>query len=128
VGPNEERVYGWNLLVGQSTFQGVPVTVQLQGSVSYLDGNGPFGGFITLVAADGSQLAMLLNGEATKDQITTFSGSLDFIGASGQFADIAAQGAFSGSRSADVGAPVLADLDLVVSGSPTDSASPRANQ
>lgn len=114
VGPDDRRVFGWNLLTGPATFQGEPVEVRLQGSVEYLDGNGPFGGFLRIVAADGSQIALQLNGQATKTDITTFDGRMDFIGASGRYADLIAGGTFTGTREAEVGAPVKAQVDLTV--------------
>lgn len=114
VGPDGRRVFGWNLLTGPATFQGEPVQVRLQGSVEYLDGNGPFGGFLRIVAEDGSQIALQLNGQATKADITTFDGRMDFIGASGRYADLVAGGTFSGTREAEVGAPVKATVDLTV--------------
>ena len=114
VGPDERRVFGWNLLTGPGTFQGEPVEVRLQGSVEYLDGNGPFGGFLRIVAQDGSQIALQLNGQATKTDITTFDGRMDFIGASGRYADLIAGGTFTGTRDAEVGAPVKAQVDLTV--------------
>lgn len=112
VGPDGRRVFGWNLLTGPGTFQGEPVEVRLQGSVEYLDGNGPFGGFLRIVAEDGSQIALQLNGQATKTDITTFDGRMDFIGASGRYADLIAAGTFTGTREAEVGAPVKAQVDL----------------
>lgn len=112
VGPDGRRVFGWNLLTGPATFQGEPVEVRLQGSVEYLDGNGPFGGFLRIVADDGSQIALQLNGQATKTDITNFDGRMDFIGASGRYANLIAAGTFTGIREAEVGAPVEAQLDL----------------
>lgn len=114
VGPDERRVFGWNLLTGSGTFQGEPVQVRLQGSVEYLDGNGPFGGFLRIVAQDGSQIALQLNGQATKTDLTTFDGRMDFIGASGRYADLIAGGTFTGTREAEVGAPVKAQVDLTI--------------
>lgn len=122
IGPDDERVFGWNLLVGPSTFQGEPVEVRLQGSVEYVNGSGPFGGFLRIVAEDGSQLALQVNGQATKTEATTFDGRMDFIGASGRYADLIAAGRFTGSRQAQVGSPVVVELELTV-----DSLDPVAN-
>jgi len=114
VGPDASQVFGWNLLTGTGTFLGEPVEVRLQGSVEYLNGNGPFGGFLRIVAQDGSQIALQLNGQATRTDITTFDGQMEFIGASGRFADLVAGGTFTGTRQAEVGAPVEAQVDLTV--------------
>lgn len=114
IGADGERVFGWNLLVGPSTFQGEPVQVRLQGSVEYVNGSGPFGGFLRIVAEDGSQLALQVNGQATKTEATTFDGRMDFIGASGRYADLIAAGRFTGTRQDQVGSPVVVELDLTV--------------
>lgn len=115
VGPDGRRVFGWNLLTGPATFRSEPVEVRLQGSVEYLDGNGPFGGFLRIVAEDGSQIALQLNGQASKSNTTTtFDGRMDFIGASGRYANLIAGGTFTGTRDAEVGAPVKAQVDLTV--------------
>lgn len=115
VGSDDRRVFGWNLLTGSATFLGEPVQVRLQGSVEYLDGTGPFGGFLRIVAADGSQVALVVNGQAlASDTGTTFDGRMEFLGASGQYADVVTAGRFVGSREAALGAPVEVSLQLLV--------------
>lgn len=115
VGPNNQRVFGWNLLTGDATFLGDPVQVRLQGSVEYVNGSGPFGGFLRLVAEDGSQVALVVSGQATSGvQGTEFDGRMEFIGASGAYADVITAGRFVGTRSADLGSPVEVRLELLV--------------
>jgi hypothetical protein len=71
VGPSNQRVVGWNRLEGRSTFLGVPVAVKLLGAVEYTRGSGPFDGYVSFTAADGSQLVMYLDGQATGEQEST---------------------------------------------------------
>lgn len=117
MGPNEEQLFGWNLLVGTGTFQGVPVDVRLQGAVNYTNGNGPFGDFLQLIAADGSRIAFSLQGQATQTDISQLDGELKFIGATGAFAGLSGNGSFRATRSAEVGAPVEATITMNLSGS-----------
>lgn len=114
LGPDGRRVFGWNLLTGASSFLGQPVQVRLQGSVEYVDGNGPFDGFLRIVAQDGSELAFYVDGQATAGDPTELPGRLDFIGASGQYAAMVAAGQFEGTREASVGAPVVTRISLIV--------------
>lgn len=119
VGPDNSRVFGWNLLTGPGTLFGQPVDVRLQGSVEYTGGNGPFDGFLRLVAADGSEISLYVDGQATRQPAdeggaTEFYGRMNFIGASGSFAGYVAAGDFTGTRAAELGAPVQASLDLYV--------------
>lgn len=88
--------------------------VRLQGSVEYTDGNGPFDGFLRIVADDGSELAFYMDGQATAGDPTLLPARLDFIGASGQYAQMVAAGQFRGTREAAVGAPVVAQIDLTL--------------
>ena len=114
LGPDGRRVFGWNLLVGDSSFLGQPVQVRLQGSVEYLDGNGPFDGFLRIVAQDGSELAFYVDGQATAGDPTELPARLDFIGATGSYAAMVAAGQFEGTREAAVGAPVVTRISLIV--------------
>lgn len=121
VGPDDSRVFGWNLLTGTGTFRGEQVEVRLQGSVEYSNGSGPFEGFLRIVAADESQLAFRLDGQATAGSPTQLPGRMYFIGASGRYAAMVASGKFDGTRDAEVGAPVVTTLDLIVD---TDGVAP----
>jgi hypothetical protein len=115
VGPDGRRVFGWNLLTGESSFLGDTVQVRLQGSVEYLDGSGPFGGFLRIVAEDSSQVALEVNGQATSGPDgTDFDGRMGFLGASGRYSDVITAGRFTGVRSAELGSPVEVTLDLLV--------------
>lgn len=118
VGPGTPKVYGWNLLQGTGTLQGVPVNVTLQGSVNYVGGAGPFEGFVTLAAADGSgTLALRLDGNAAPaadGSATALDGRLDYIGGTGSYLNVVAGGMFHASRKSGVGSPVETSLELTV--------------
>lgn len=117
VGPGTPKVYGWNLLKGTGTFLGMPVTVTLQGSVNYINGAGPFEGFVTIAATDGGTIALRLDGNAAPapdGSSTALDGRLEFIGAAGSFQNMVAGGMFHANRNSAVGAPVEAALELTV--------------
>lgn len=117
VGPGTPKVYGWNLLKGTGMLQGAPVSVTLQGSVSYTGGAGPFEGFVTIAATDGSTLALRLDGNAapaSDGSATALDGRLDYIGGTGSYENLVAGGMFHASRKSAVGAPVETSLELTV--------------
>lgn len=115
VGPAGQRVVGWNRLEGRSTFLGVPVAVKLLGAVEYTGGSGPFDGYVSFTAADGSQLVMYLDGQASREgESTDLFGRLEFVGATGKWRGAVAAGEFRGSRANKVGAPIAATFSLVV--------------
>ena len=115
VGPTGQRVVGWNRLEGRSTFLGVPVAVKLLGAVEYTGGSGPFDGYVSFTAADGSQLVMYLDGQASREgESTDLFGRLEFVGATGKWRGAVAAGEFRGIRANKVGAPITATFSLVV--------------
>jgi hypothetical protein len=116
VGSAANKTYGWNDLVGTATVDGQPVQVDLQGSVDYTDGSGPFGQFVTFTFADGSILATRMVGQATKatDGTTAFEGTMGVIGGTGKYATATGSGMFTGSRSGTLGAPVHASFALTL--------------
>lgn len=128
VGPGTPKVYGWNLLQGTGTLQGVPVNVTLQGSVNYVGGAGPFEGFVTLSAADGSgTLALRLDGNAAPaadGSATALDGRLDYIGGTGSYLNVVAGGMFHASRKSGVGSPVETSLELTVEADGAAAAAP----
>lgn len=113
-GPDGRRVFGWNLLTGRSTFLSDPVEVRLQGSVEYTDGSGPFDGFLRIIAEDGSELDLYVDGQSTAGDPTDLTGRMDFIGATGRYADMVAVGDFVATRDAAVGSPVKTELVLTI--------------
>lgn len=118
VGANNEKTYGWNDLVGTATVAGQPVAVDLQGTVDYVKGSGPFGEFVTFTFADGSVLATRMQGAAAAatDGSTTFAATMSVIGGTGTYANATGSGVFTGSRTGDLGAPVRAEFSLTLAG------------
>ena len=118
VGASNEKTYGWNDLVGTATVAGQPVVVDLQGTVDYVKGSGPFGEFVTLTFADGSVLATRMQGTATAatDGSTTFAATMSVIGGTGTYANATGSGVFTGSRTGELGAPVQVKFALTLAG------------
>lgn len=132
VGPDNSQVFGWNLLVGTGKFLNEDVEIRLQGSVDYVNGSGAFGGFMRLVATDGSEVAMNLEGTAVRATAsegadpnallpTDLKGTLTFIGASGRYANLEVNGDYLATRGGEVGAPVTSTMNLRVRGQVTSS-------
>ena len=104
-------VYGWNHLTGTTRWGKRSATMDFLGDVDYIDGTGPFGGFVTITHRNGTQLAWRVSGEAvsppepgTKD--ATFTGTIRVIGGSGRFAGATGVGTMTGSRSSSLGGAV----------------------
>lgn len=118
VGASSEKTYGWNDLVGTATVDGQPVAVDLQGTVDYTKGSGPFGEFVTFTFADGSVLATRMQGAATAnaDGSTAFAATMSVIGGTGTYANAAGSGVFTGSRTGELGAPVQVKFALTLAG------------
>ena len=124
-------IYGWNHLEGTgrvepegfATLLGPagPVTVDMLGQVAYVDGSGPFDGFITFGFADGSTLAVSMQGRAraaTDTSDASFRADLVVLGGTGRLAGASGTGRFDGSRTAVLGSPVEATLRLAVTTAP----------
>jgi hypothetical protein len=104
-------VYGWNDLRGRTKWGKRSARVKFLGSVDYIDGSGPFGGFVTITRTDGTKLALQVAGEATSPpgpgtKDTTFSGPVQVIGGTGKFAGATGSGTMTGSRTAALGGAV----------------------
>lgn len=114
-----DKTYGWNHLAGKTRWGSRSAHVDFLGSVNYVDGSGPFGGFITVTRSNGTKLAFSVDGLAmsgptagTSD--TRFSGTLAVIGGSGPYTDATGIGSMSGYRKAALGSPVTLTFDLRV--------------
>jgi len=109
VSPNGRRVYGFNLLVGRDESGSNPIDVEMLGNVNYLKGNGPFFGFITFTAEDGSSLGVQMNGKAKvlpNGTDTRVFAPFKVIGGTGKWLHAEGKGTFTGLRTAAVGADV----------------------
>lgn len=118
VGPEEERTYGWNKLVGPTSTQIGEFEVEMLGNVDYLQGNGTFFGFLTYTAPSGDSFGMRMTGTATVDPegVSALSAGLSVIGGTGVYANVTGEGTFEGSRQAVVGAPIEIDVKLALEG------------
>jgi hypothetical protein len=111
------RTAGWNHLTGASTLGGAPIDVEMLANVSYVNGSGPFFGFLHITRGDGSILTMQMNGQAVKNAATgdtTFSADLDVVGGTDTYNNATGHGRFTGSRSAALGGPVHIDVEAEV--------------
>ena len=111
--------YGWNHLVAGTTWAGQDATVDFLGDVSYVNGTGPFNGYITVTRADGAKLGLRVTGSAlslatagTAD--ARFSGNVTVLGGDGAYAGATGIGTMSGSRQAALGSPVSMTFRLTV--------------
>ncbi|CAB5026696.1 MAG: hypothetical protein F2881_10565 [Actinobacteria bacterium] len=106
VGPDNQIAYGWNDLDGPTTFEGQPATVEFQGSIWFVNGSGPFSGFVTITLEDGSSLGTNVAGEASLDpttKATSFSGRITVIGGTGAYVNSSGAGSWTGLREGAVG-------------------------
>ena len=113
------KTYGWNALTGASSLDDQPVDVEMLASVDYVDGSGPFFGFLTFTFADGSTLGFTMQGSAHLDPAadeTTFASTLAVIGGTGTYAATTGSGVFIGKRTAELGGDVAATFDLGLHG------------
>jgi hypothetical protein len=118
-GADGSKTYGWNRLVGTSTLNGQSVSVDMQASVQYTAGNGPFFGFVTFTFADGSTLGVSMQGQtaAKPDSAdASFTSTLGVIGGTGTYAKATGSGMFTGTRQAQLGGQVSATFDLDLGG------------
>lgn len=111
--------YGWNDLRGPTRWGSRAANLRFQGSVDYVDGTGPFGGFVTVTRSDGTRLALSVVGYATvpsgaKPAKTRFRGSVTVIGGSGPYAKARGTGTVSGFRKATLGSPVKLTFAVTV--------------
>ncbi len=116
VGKDGTVTYGANQLVGSATVLGQPATVEILGSVNYINGSGPFTGFLTVTWADASSIGFSILGTATQetDGSSKIVSSMDYIGGSGTYVDTQVQGKFTANRTAEVGTPIMTELTLEV--------------
>lgn len=102
--------YGWNDLRGPTTWGARSASLRFQGSVDYVDGTGPFGGFVTVTRSDGTALALTVTGYAIASakgtpSRTKFRGTVAVIGGSGPYAGARGTGTVSGFRKSALGSP-----------------------
>lgn len=112
--------YGWNDLRAGTRWAGQDATVRFLGDVEYVDGSGPFNGYLTVTRADGAVLGLrvqgsalsLASGASTAD--ARFSGNVTVIGGDGAYRGARGIGTMTGSRQAALGSPVGLTVRLTV--------------
>ncbi|MFM8303766.1 MAG: hypothetical protein ACKOA9_05635 [Actinomycetota bacterium] len=109
--------YGWNNLVGDATVGGETVRCNMLGNVSYVNGAGPFFGFVTYTWPDGSSLVTQMYGASVPqpDGGAVVTAMLAIIGGTGRYRAATGFGSFRGIRDAAVGAPVRSVFTLTPS-------------
>lgn len=111
--------YGWNHLVGPTTWGKRTAQTTFLGSVDYVNGSGAFDGFVTFVRSDGATLSLSVDGWATSPDTpgtanTTFNGAIRVIGGSGAYKGARGSGTMTGYRKAALGSPVQLTFTITV--------------
>ncbi len=112
--------YGWNDLRGPTRWGRSSAQLRFLGSVDYVSGTGPFGGFVTVTRADGTSIAFSVTGWATsptKEQGTAnakFRGTFTVIGGTGPYAGATGTGTMEGYRRAALCSPVELTFTAIV--------------
>lgn len=111
--------YGWNDLSGPTRWGKSSAQMRFLGSVDYVSGTGPFGGFVTVTRADGVKLALSVSGWATSPETSgtanaSFRGTVTVIGGTGPYAKATGTGTMEGYRKAALGSPVELTFSVVV--------------
>lgn len=90
--------------------------IELLGVVDYIGGEGPFTGFITLVATDGSRIGMRYAGVAVvrDDGSTVIRGEVTVIATSGSASGLGGRGSVRAVRSGKVGSPLEIRIALAL--------------
>jgi hypothetical protein len=107
--------YGTLVFEGPGNFADQSIETELLAYLSYVNGAGPAGGYLTITTADGDELAFSLSLTATNENDRVeLSGRFDVISGTGRFAGVTGSGTGSGVRDATVGSSVqwIASLDL----------------
>jgi hypothetical protein len=94
VGESPTQQYGTLRLTGKTTIDGKPHTVDVVVGLQYADGSGPWSGFMTLTAKDGSILSMSYDGSTvmTPGAGSTITGRMKVIGGTGRYAKVVGTG------------------------------------
>lgn len=111
--------YGWNDLNGPTRWGKSSAQMRFLGSVDYVSGTGPFGGFVTVTRADGVKIAFSVSGWATSPETSgtanaTFQGTLTVIGGTGPYAKATGTGTMQGYRKSALGSPVELTFSVTV--------------
>ncbi|MGH8983176.1 MAG: hypothetical protein ACRDY6_04795 [Acidimicrobiia bacterium] len=118
VGSGGDTTYGWNELTGTAATTSGDVQVQMLGNVEYVEGSGPFFGFITLRFGSLSTLGLRMNGTATvqDDGSTALAAKLRVIGGNAGMTGARGKGRISGERREDLGGAIEITITLRLRG------------
>jgi hypothetical protein len=119
VGRGGIKTYGWNELTGTASTDSGDVQVQLLGNVDYVDGSGPFFGFVTLQFASLSTLGMrIVDGRARvrDDGSTALRSRLRVIGGNAAMTGAKGTGTMTGERREELGTSIELTFDLRIRG------------
>ena len=105
------HTYGWNHFTGTTMWGNQAADVVFLGDVNYVNGSGPFGGYVTVTRADGTKLAFTTKGNALAENKATdgiaarFTAALQVIGGTNDFARATGIGTMTGTRASALGSP-----------------------
>ena len=119
VGRGGVKTYGWNELAGTASTDSGDVQVQLLGNVDYVDGSGPFFGFVTLKFASLSTLGLrIVDGRARvrDDGSTALRSRLRVIGGNAAMTGAKGTGTMTGERREELGTSIELTFDLRIRG------------
>lgn len=107
---------GSGRLTASVAVAGEPVAVELLATLRYVDGSGPFEGFVTLTWPQGDALASRYRGTATRgrDGSTVLAGELDVVDGVGRYLGARGRGTVDGFRSGALGSQVEYTVALSV--------------
>ena len=114
------HTYGWNNLSGTTTWGKQAATISFLGDVDYVNGSGPFNGYVTVTRADGVALGTHIDGNAlaapdgSAGTRTIFAGSVSVIQGTGAYRGSTGIGTMTGQRKSALGSPVEMTLTLSV--------------
>jgi hypothetical protein len=113
----QEFQYGTLVFNGPGTFDGQSVDTEVIGTVNYVDGAGPAGGYLTLTTPDGDVLAfdLELTATTTEDEVK-LTGRFEVIAGTGRFEDVTGGGTATGTREVTVGSTVTWTAKLELAG------------
>jgi len=118
-GPTGTRSYGTVVEHGTATIAGEAVRFDLTVQLDYTSGRGPFTGIYSLTWPDGSTLGGTLAGATlpSADGGAAFAATMGVIGGSGRYAAVTGgSGTYAGSRAGAIGAPLVVELALTLTG------------
>lgn len=119
VGRGGVKTYGWNELTGTASTDSGDVQIQLLGNVDYVNGSGPFFGFVTMKFASLSTLGLrIVDGRARvrDDGTTGLRSRLRVIGGNAAMTGATGTGTMTGGRREELGTAIELTFDVRIRG------------